>query len=360
MSDKIKFDIYSCVRVYYRYADCNKCVEVCPVDAVYIDNDKVHLNGEKCIDCGACVGNCPTESFTLNGFNPNEFVESFSKVEENLISCKLNVPCLSTLSPEHLSTVVLSKKDDIILDIGHCQNCSIGKQLNIINSNVDMANYILSSVGFSGKVKLEDLKYEKPTKQENSRRSILKLFAKKTVALAFWTVEDKLPLTEEEKEERDFKNIVSEKVVPQKRVSFIEALSSYGFDENSYFEVDKINFTSDKWIDNNLCTNCGICGNICPTGAITNSDDRLKVLFNPSICIKCRICHDICPEKCLHLQDKLYVEDFVSNKYKILSTHVMIPCSECLVPFSYKGDTTVCPRCRQLEDELKELLKIGD
>jgi hypothetical protein len=54
------------------------------------------------------------------------------------------------------------------------------------------------------------------------------------------------------------------------------------------------------------------------------------------------------------------LEDFISGKYKVLAQHVMIPCSECLVPFSYKGDTTVCPRCRQLEDELRELLKIGD
>jgi hypothetical protein len=60
------------------------------------------------------------------------------------------------------------------------------------------------------------------------------------------------------------------------------------------------------------------------------------------------------------LEEKLYLEDFISGKYKVLAQHVMIPCSECLVPFSYKGDTTVCPRCRQLEDELRELLKIGD
>lgn len=361
MSEKLSFDIYSCVRVYYRYADCDKCVQVCPSTAIYIENDKVNLNLERCIDCGACVGNCPTESFKIKGFDPNNFVSYISSTENNLISCKLNVPCGSALDSQHLVTVVLNKNTDIVIDTGHCDVCQISKQKEIIKKNVEEANYILSCLQLPYRIKIEDISYQPKQSQETSRRSILKLFAKKTAALAFWAIEDRLNLAYEEKEEeKEFKNIVSEKVVPLKRVNFLNAVSSLDIDKDAKFEVDKISFTSDKWIDESVCTNCGICGNICPTGAITNSDDRLKNLFNPSLCIKCRICHDVCPEKCLHLKDELSVLEFAQNKYKVLATHVMIACSECLVPFSYKGDSTVCPRCRQLEDEIRELLKIGD
>lgn len=361
MGDRLLFDVYSCVKVYYRYADCSKCVDVCPSQAVYVENDKVNLNLQNCVECGACVGNCPTESFKLKGFDPNRLVKELSTSDIDIISCKLNLPCASALDSQHLATLVLNRGGDVKIDIGHCDNCQIGRQLEIINKNVQEANYILQAAGSNHRVRLENIQFQ-PEQRESSRRSILKLFAKKTAVLAFWAIEERLNLSEEGKqeEERDFKNIVSEKVVPEKRMALIDALSKTDIPQDSYFEVEKISFSSDKWIDNTVCTNCGICGNICPTGAITNSDDRLKNLFNPSLCIKCRICHDTCPEKCLHLEERLNVWDFVQNKHKVLASHVMIACSECLVPFSYKGDSTTCPRCRQLEDEIKELLRIGD
>lgn len=361
MTQRLSFDIYSCVRVYYRYADCNTCVQVCPADAVQIENDKVFLNLERCLECGACVGNCPTESFRIKGFDPIELVRRLSTSDTEIVSCKLNLPCASAIDSQHMASIVISKGSDLRIDTGHCKSCQIGRQLDIIKKNAEEANYILQSVGSSFRVKLEDIYFE-PKQTETSRRSILKLFAKKTAALAFWAIEERLNLPQDEKQEenREFKNIVSEKVVPRKRIALLEALSGADIPQDASFEVDMVSFTSDKWIDSSVCTNCGICGNICPTGAITNSDDRLKNLFNPSICIKCRICHDTCPEKCLHLEQKLKLHDFINNRYKVLASHVMIACSECLVPFSYKGDSTVCPRCRQLEDEIRELLKVGD
>lgn len=362
MSEKLSFDIYSCVKVYYRYADCNRCVEVCPISgAIFIENDKVNIDLKKCIDCGACVGNCPTESFKIKGFDPNQLVNDISSTEDSLISCKLNVPCASALDSQHLITMVLNKNSDVIIDIGYCNECQISGQIEVIKKNVEEANYVLYSTGVPFRVKMQSISYQPKHNQANSRRAILKLFAKKTAALAFWAIEDKINMASEEKEaEREIKNIVSEKVIPLKRVKMLNSLSKLDVSKDRKFHISNISFTSDKWIDESVCTNCGICGNICPTGAITNSDDRLKNLFNPSLCIKCKICHDVCPEKCLHLKDELSVYDFIQNKYKVLASHVMIACSECLVPFSYKGDSTVCPRCRQLEDEIRELLKIGD
>jgi len=43
---------------------CGVCVEVCPVDAIRIENDKVIIN-EECLECGVCVNQCPNEALTL-------------------------------------------------------------------------------------------------------------------------------------------------------------------------------------------------------------------------------------------------------------------------------------------------------
>jgi NAD-dependent dihydropyrimidine dehydrogenase PreA subunit len=35
------------------------CVEVCPVDCIYVGERKSYINPTECIDCGACEVECP-------------------------------------------------------------------------------------------------------------------------------------------------------------------------------------------------------------------------------------------------------------------------------------------------------------
>lgn len=46
--------------------DCRftDCVEVCPVDCFYLDDEKnmVLIHPDECIDCGACEPACPVEA----------------------------------------------------------------------------------------------------------------------------------------------------------------------------------------------------------------------------------------------------------------------------------------------------------
>jgi Fe-S-cluster-containing hydrogenase component 2 len=35
------------------------CVDVCPVDCIYVGDRKSYINATECIDCGACEVECP-------------------------------------------------------------------------------------------------------------------------------------------------------------------------------------------------------------------------------------------------------------------------------------------------------------
>lgn len=41
---------------------CEKCVEVCPVDALYMDDGVAKLDEDECISCSACVAACPVDA----------------------------------------------------------------------------------------------------------------------------------------------------------------------------------------------------------------------------------------------------------------------------------------------------------
>jgi Fe-S-cluster-containing hydrogenase component 2 len=44
---------------------CGECVEVCPLDAIEMKDDKAVVDADTCGDCGACVDVCPTEAITV-------------------------------------------------------------------------------------------------------------------------------------------------------------------------------------------------------------------------------------------------------------------------------------------------------
>ena len=43
---------------------CGACTEVCPVDAITVD-DVATVDEDECIDCGTCVEECPVEAIEL-------------------------------------------------------------------------------------------------------------------------------------------------------------------------------------------------------------------------------------------------------------------------------------------------------
>lgn len=44
---------------------CELCVEVCPVDAITMENEKAVVDEEECTDCGQCVEECPNDAITM-------------------------------------------------------------------------------------------------------------------------------------------------------------------------------------------------------------------------------------------------------------------------------------------------------
>ena len=44
---------------------CGDCVDVCPTEAITLEDGKAVVNEEECADCGACEPVCPTEAITL-------------------------------------------------------------------------------------------------------------------------------------------------------------------------------------------------------------------------------------------------------------------------------------------------------
>lgn len=47
-------------------ADCEECVDVCPMEILVLDGDKIKIqNTDDCNECEACMDVCPNECITV-------------------------------------------------------------------------------------------------------------------------------------------------------------------------------------------------------------------------------------------------------------------------------------------------------
>ena len=44
---------------------CGLCVNVCPVQAISLENDKAKVDKGTCTECGQCVDECPNKAISI-------------------------------------------------------------------------------------------------------------------------------------------------------------------------------------------------------------------------------------------------------------------------------------------------------
>ena len=44
---------------------CGLCVDVCPLQAISLENDKAKVDQDTCTECGQCVDECPNKAISV-------------------------------------------------------------------------------------------------------------------------------------------------------------------------------------------------------------------------------------------------------------------------------------------------------
>ena len=357
----LTLDPAKCVRALAKFSECTHCVEICPVEIISVDNHLPSFNMSQCVGCGGCVSTCPTEAFKLDDFNQTNFFFEFVQSEDNLLSCKKNVPCIAALSVEHLSSLAILKPE-LVCDTGHCDGCDIGaKMLPVIEANIEEANYVLEAIESGKGIAMEPVGYEPEDLAPNDdRRGFLRNMnlANAAKAKADFDRRVETEMDEELRHEVFTEDIsrLKEKGVPDKRKIFFTALKRTP-KPSVYHVVDanELSFTSMKRLDDSTCTACQMCYRICPTAALSSDMKNSKIDFDPFLCVKCHLCHDVCEPDSLSLSNSFDLKQFFEPEVKRLVEFTIRRCHECDNYFTYRGGEVICQRCRLEEEEAKEL-----
>ena len=355
---KLHFDVSACVRAKSKFSECTKCMDICP-DSITMHENLPSFKTATGVEAAACVGVCPTEAFALSEFSTTEFFFSFLESKVRLISPRINVPCLSVLSVEHLISLALASEETITLDLSAYDEDSL--LFEHIEETIEEANFVLSS--FSDKQLETNLDSdsmeriprpeEAGTEEEPSRRSFLGTASLKGVIKQKKAFDEAVDADEFQHFDIDGSVIskIKDKQLPNKRKILFTTLKRAGVPD--IFEVlpeEDVSFVSQKYVDES-CTNCQICYRICPTGALSSNGKFSLIHFDAMLCVKCRLCHDACEPGAIHLQKGFEIKEFFEPTQRTLATFNIKRCNECGNSFTYTGGEQACPRCLVEEEE---------
>lgn len=345
-------------------------MDVCP-DSIVLQDNLPTFKVATGVEAAACVGVCPTEAFALSDFSTTEFFFSFLESKIRLISPKLNVPCLSVLSVEHLISLALASETPVTLDLNAYDPDSA--LFDIIEERIDEANFVLSSFSekqletnaeetsrHAGLDPESHKEWEDTSGKASESEAEEEVLASRRSLASLKTIVKHKKAFEESVDAEELKHFdideaviakIRDKRLPDKRKILFTTLKRAGAPD--VFEVlpeEDVSFVSQKYVDEK-CTNCQICYRICPTGALSSDGKFSLIHFDAMLCVKCRLCHDACEPDAIHLQKGFEVKEFFEPTQRTLAAFDVKRCNECGNYFTYTGGEVVCPRCAIEEEE---------
>lgn len=353
-----------CKRVLFRQNECQICADICPTDAISFALGPV-IN-ENCINCGLCNVACPTQAFGDFYDTEQMLLEMIQQQAEQTVKdhrlyvhChqaeadnpqSISVNCLGNMTENALVAMAGNGVEQLLLSTGDCNSCQLCKGMDLFKQALqvytDLSNIMPSSSGVAL------IPIHKRTKQKQpksagsaSRREFFRSLGKGVARQVAKAVV--------EKEQRIRALLQSDETLTvQKRASpRRETLKSLLIEhvQGESRETDDSQLPWKKMhVDVANCVGCGICVNVCPTGALVKEIQGLELTrtINYSLCINCGLCAEACPQNVIDFDVAYSLSDIVNNSEEVVARVSLNSCQICgeIIPAS-EGE--VCTTCQK-------------
>lgn len=280
---------------------CRRCLEVCPVTALELQDGTVSLNRTQCAGCAVCQSICPAQAITYPGAGLAELEAQLRQLlnpklsslhprgilflcERGLLSLEsyvasghqyplgwlpVVVPCVAMLGLEvYLGTLLLGATTVGVLS---CESACPAGEHSIERERIAMAQMILEAAGAEAS-RVRRLTLSDPLGSE-------------------WALMD--TQLANQADEPVSGTITDRRLLVQ---GFLQATAS----RNAYWVVShpQVPFGV-VTINPSTCTSCHTCTAVCPTGALQTAKrgDKVAITFESALCTACGLCVARCPER---------------------------------------------------------------
>lgn len=310
-----------CLRRRLNSCECDNCLSCCPADAIIVSNRQIKLDSGKCTGCMLCSTVCPNDAFEYPVSDIEKSLFAKEETELVVISCSRQtqihqeeqvVPCLGSLSLEHLLALGLAGSSETAFNILACENCENRSAADFFLS---MLRRVQEQAGDLLKTKfivLTDPDQITSLHNENRRSFLSSLKSNLLSAISSQFSYSSVDTDEIVKKSRR---------IP-KRVDLKRNLIEHVDD----VKIQLISSLCDFHLAvNENCSLCPLCTGICPTGAvkIERSDGEKKIVVEHTLCSGCGLCVSFCKNEAIklhHPSRRSAIKDITNqDKYLVAS-----------------------------------------
>lgn len=347
-----------CVRARNRAAECETCVQVCPAGAISIE-DGVRIDLDACVSCGACYHTCPAGVFSgrddlrniltcIDNLVDRDVVEVMCAPHPSTLALSARTDavirvegCLASLGASAYIGMLALGAGQIIVRTDHCADCPLHDTQCAIQSAIDSAQGILAGRGEASRL-LQQQDAPQPRKGANrpvhssknpplSRRKFFSRFS--------LNGEEAIRMILPTDEGLDD----AESNTPRERRRLLAGLALLPPAKQDDPLPDGLPFARLSVAEG--CTACGMCGRVCPTGAIQffKTDDRFAVSFASGACTRCGQCIMFCEPGVLQRDGTPTPSELIAAEPVVLAIGDAKRCERCGTLFVGAG--TLCAPC---------------
>ncbi len=320
---------------------CTRCIDVCPTSAITPAGDQVVIDPHICAGCGSCSSVCPTGAAAYDYPNSADLLGRLRTLIRAYGNAGGEAPAIlvhdtrsgqdlvdlaarfSRGMPARVLPFAVNEATQIGLDFFLAAaswgatdvRVLIGPQhageTEAIGSQIGLAETVLSGLGFgSGRFGLIDT-----TDPEALSAALYSLAPQEAAeASAFMPVGGK----------RTVSNLA------------LAHLHSVAPDPVEILPLPKGAPFGNVKVATDGCTVCLSCVGACPTGALSDDEDRPQLSFNESACVQCGLCKTTCPEQVITLEPRINF-DASARSPILVKREEPAHCVRCGKPFGTRA-----------------------
>lgn len=283
-----------CINHCFDFVKCDFCLNECPYQALYFEDNLPVVDKEKCKNCGLCQQVCPQDVFSFlleeNHFENEAFVFVCQNILENKKTSLKPCHCLYNLSVDDLFLRLINQeKLYLIYEEKKCLSCHgfdkahFKTWLNTLFSYFEMPRPNFNFITFDGFISLN---LKKENISINKRRSFIRESLKTSLKLSLDYAGEKTNVAFLREKE------VSNKVSLSKKWQGLKILAQRYPLKTTTAPLPFYHLRVE------ICDFCAHCVRNCPTGALQIKRENNKLLlYNPTHCHNCNACLYSCPKE---------------------------------------------------------------
>ena len=361
-----------CVKVRNRNASCTRCLDICPHEALTLNDNILEIDASRCIECAICTTVCPTSALEAQQPNDNEILQKSMRILETkdtppVFACKpllavlqggydtsrvIELSCLGRLDESTVIALAALGAQQLYLAFGPCDTCEIAlgrsvsdEVLLTLSTLFDawgLENPLIVSTELPGFVTLHES--DSLLSEDEDGLSRREFFTQLKVGVQDATVQAastmlRTPQPVSKTPRKTFVKVMQDGTlphfIPNRRELLLDYLEQIGEVQEDFIDTRLWGMLT---IDQSTCNSCRMCATFCPTGAIVKYDDpancadggpsigstvsstvdsavsSMGIEHYPADCVQCRLCEDICPSKSVHVDSRVSTKSLLEGE----------------------------------------------